>query len=112
METIMSQKGKVMLLVFSYRYRKDGEIKDESTSWRCCNKNGCHGRLKIHNDNILSTSEHNHAPEPTKNEASKVMSAIRRWAVEGDKKLRQVIQQARNGIPLEVAPHLLEYTAL
>ena len=34
-------------------------------------------------DNILSTSEHNHAPEPAKNEASKVVSAIRRRALEG-----------------------------
>ena len=63
------------------------------------------------NDVVLSSSEHNHAPDPAKNEAAKVVSAIRKRAVEGVEKPRQIIQQARAGISMEVAPHLPAYVA-
>src|SRR6218665_2369108 len=46
-----------------------------------------------------------------KNEAAKVVSAIRKRAAEGVEKPRQVIQQARAGISMEVAPHLPAYVA-
>jgi len=111
MEEIESQKGKLMLLVSGYIYRKDKENKDGSTSWRCCKKDGCRGRMKMFKEDVLSISEHNHAPDQGKNEASKVVSAIHKRALEGVEKPRQIIQQARSGISLEVAPHLPGYTA-
>lgn len=111
MEKIESQKGKAIILVEGYRYRKDRANADGSTTWRCCKKDGCRGRMKMLNDVVLSSSEHNHAPDPAKNEAAKVVSAIRKRAVEGVEKPRQIIQQARAGISMEVAPHLPAYVA-
>ncbi|KAL3866682.1 hypothetical protein ACJMK2_043963 [Sinanodonta woodiana] len=80
MEKIESQKGKSLLLIDGYRYRKDKDNNDGSTSLRCCREDGCRGRMKILNDNILSSIEHNHAPDPARNEAAKVVSTIRKRA--------------------------------
>src|SRR6218665_4202441 len=100
MEKIESQKGKTIILVEGYRYRKDRANADGSTTWRCCKKDGCRGRMKMLNDHVVSSSEHNHAPDPAKNEAAKVVSAIRKRAAEGVKKPRQFIHyttsQSRN----------------
>jgi len=62
MEKTESQKGKTMILVKGYRYRKDRANADGSRTWRCCKKDGCRGRKKMLNDHVLSSSEHNHAP--------------------------------------------------
>src|SRR6218665_1807048 len=72
---------------------------------------GCRGRMKTSNDVVLSSSEHNHAPDPAKSEAAKVVSDIRKRELEGVEKPRQIIQQARTGITLEVAPHISAYKA-
>lgn len=78
--------------VSGYRYRKDKENKDKYVM-EVLQENGCRGRMKMLHDNILSTSKHNSAPEPGKNEASKFVSAICRWALEGVEKPRQIIQK-------------------
>src|SRR6218665_632300 len=112
MEKIESQKGKTIILVEGYRYRKDRVNADGSTTWRCCKKDGCRGRMKMLNDDVLSTSEHkyNHAPDPARNEAANVVSAIRKCDGSGrGGKPRQVIQQPRAGISMEVAPHFPAY---
>ena len=109
MEKIDSQKGKIMILVDGYRYRKDRANADGSTSWRCCKKDGCRGRMKMLNEDVLASSEHNHVSDPAKNQAAKVVSAIRKRAVERVEKPRQVIQQARTGISMEASPHLPAY---
>lgn len=102
MDEVESQKGKVMLLISGYRYRKDKENKDRSTSCRCCEKNGSSGRIKKLDDDILSISEHSHAPEPAKNEALKVVAAVRRRAGKGVEKPRHIIQQVRSRISLKL----------
>ena len=78
MEKIDSQKGKCMIFADGYGYRKDKANADGSTSWRCCKKDGCRGRMKTLNDVVLSSSKHNHAPDLAKNEAAKVVSDIRK----------------------------------
>src|SRR6218665_1824067 len=70
MEKIESQKGKTIILVEGYRYRKDRANADGSTTWRCCKKDGCRGRMKMLNDHVVSSSEHNHAPDPAKKRSS------------------------------------------
>jgi len=61
-------------------------------------------------DNVLSSSEHYHATDPDKNEAVEaVLLGIRKRASEGVEKPRQIIQQARTAITLEVAPHIPAY---
>jgi len=61
------------------------------------------------NEDVLASSEHNHVSDPAKNQAAKVVSAIRKRAVEGVENPRQIIQQARTGISMEAAPHLPAY---
>jgi len=108
MEKITSQKGKIVLLHFGYSYRKDKDNQDGSTSWRCC-KNICRGRIKTNNDNIISISDHYHAPDPEKIEALKVLANIRKRAIEGTENPKQIIHQAQRGISSAVATHLPEY---
>lgn len=59
---------------------------------------------------VISVTDHNHGPEPEINEVTKVQSVIRKWALAGVEKPRQIILHARTGIPLEAVPHLPPYS--
>src|SRR6218665_3347678 len=72
MEKILSQKKKVRLLRCGYIFRKDKVIKDGGTSCRCIRRTCC-GRLRVGvTDDVISSTEHNHEPELTRNEVGKV----------------------------------------
>ena len=92
-------------------YRIDRANADETTTSRCCKNFDCRGMMKTLNDDLLSSSEHNHALDPAKNEAAKVVSAIRKRAVKRVEKPRQALQQTRAGISMEAPPHFPAYVA-
>ena len=81
------------------------------TSWRCV-KRDCAGRMKVTpTDDVAIVCEHNHGSDPDQNEATKVVSEIRRRAATTVEKPRQIIQQSSSAVSLAVASHLPEYTA-
>src|SRR6218665_1164773 len=64
MEKLTSQNGKIRIICDGYRYRKDADIAGGGSSFRCL-RAACRGRMKIDvDDKVLSSTEHNHAPEP------------------------------------------------
>ena len=56
-------------------------------------------------------SEHNHAPDPERNEVQKTVAEIRRRATTTVERPRQIIQQSSLGISLQTASMLPSYTA-
>src|SRR6218665_1140923 len=64
MEKIIPKNGKVYAIYGGQKFRKDSELAGGGSSWRCV-KPACRGRMKIDvKDKVLSSTEHNHAPEP------------------------------------------------
>src|SRR6218665_2006025 len=62
MEKITAENGKIRILWGGYRYRKAADLAGGSSSWRSL-RCACRGRLRIGvNDEIVSSSEHNHEP--------------------------------------------------
>ncbi|XP_030072563.1 FLYWCH-type zinc finger-containing protein 1 [Microcaecilia unicolor] len=111
MEFVESQKGKTILLKDGYRYRKVRINVDGSVSWLCL-ENFCKGRIRLQGETVFIVSEHNHAPDVSKNEALRSVVEMRRRAEHGMEKPMQIIQQCTNGISLESAVHLPAYVAL
>uniref|UniRef100_A0A6P7FYN1 Uncharacterized protein LOC114332088 n=1 Tax=Diabrotica virgifera virgifera TaxID=50390 RepID=A0A6P7FYN1_DIAVI len=110
MEKTVSQKGNDLLLKDGQCYRKAHTNADESISWRCVNPT-CSGRLKVR-DNVVNTiTEHNHAPNPEKNVATKCVAEIKARAANCVENPRQIVQHCTNGIALEASVYLPTYTA-
>src|SRR6218665_3045525 len=66
MEKITAENRKIYVISGGqkYMYRKVSDLVGNITSWRCV-RSACLGRLKIGvNDEIVSSSEHNHEPNP------------------------------------------------
>lgn len=103
--------NKDQLLHDGYRLRRDRVLANGDISWRCTQKK-CSGRVKINqHDVIIVVSEHNHAPDPDRNEAFKIIAKIRQQAIMTNEKPCQIIKQAEAGISLEVASNLPKITA-
>lgn len=110
MELAESQKNKTHTMHEGYRYRRARVLVDGGASWRCPRRN-CSGRVKISREDVVTVvSEHNHAPDPNKNKAFKIISEIRKRAITAAETPRHIIQQATAGVSLEVACNLPEYT--
>jgi len=111
MEKFLSQRQKENILYDGYKLRKDKILADGSTSWRC-SKRHCSGRIKVNQTNeVIIVTEHNHAPDPEGNAASKVVATIRHLAVNTMEKPRQIIQQSTTGISTNVASYLPSFMA-
>jgi len=64
MEKIISKNEKIYLIYGGQKFRKDSDLAGGGSSWRCV-KPACRGRMKISvDDEVFSSTEHNHAPEP------------------------------------------------
>src|SRR6218665_384647 len=64
MEKLTDQNGKIRIICDGYRYSKDTDLASGGSSFRCL-RAACRGRMKIDvKDKVLSSTEHNHAPEP------------------------------------------------
>ena len=81
METTESKREKEHIITDGYRYRRDRVNADGSASWRCF-KRDCKGRIKVITGAACTViADHNHAPAPEDNEAKKVVTEIRRRAL-------------------------------
>src|SRR6218665_2701911 len=79
MEKIMSENGKIYVIYGGQKFRKDSELAGGGSSWRCV-KPACRRRMKIgEDDKILSSTEHNHAPEPEVDEAQQIATPAGKW---------------------------------
>jgi len=84
MEKILARNGKIRIICDGHRYRKDKDLAWGSSSWMCL-RPACRGRMKISvNDEVHSSTEHNHEPE------SKFRKALQCRDLE---KLPQIVQQ-------------------
>jgi hypothetical protein len=110
MDIVQSQKGKHHLLHNGYRYRKDKVNRDGSSTWRCA-QTGCKGRVRLVDDTVEETKDHDHASVTDKNEALKVVAGMRQRAEMGVEKPRQIIQATTNGLSLEIASQLPSFCA-
>ena len=72
MEKIISKNGKIYVIYGGQKFRKDSELARGGASWRCV-KPACRGRMKIgEDDKVLSSTEHNHEPEPEVEKARQI----------------------------------------
>lgn len=110
MEKSKTQKGRELLLINGFRYRKARDNTDGSTSWRCA-EGDCKGRLKTLNDITTIITNHYHAPNPGKNEALKSVAEMKTRAKETSENPRQIIQQCTNLLSLEAATQLPQYSS-
>ena len=110
MEKSKTQKGKDMRFHEGYRYKFAARTSDDSVSWRCLKGHSC-GRIKILDDVIAITSEHNHAPDPEKIEAVKAVVGMRERAAEEFGRPRQIIQNCTQGVSMEAVVLLPSYNA-
>lgn len=111
METTESKREKEHIITDGYRYRRDRVNADGSASWRCF-KRDCKGRIKVLTGAACTViADHNHAPAPEDNEAKKVVTEIRRRALNTVERPRQIIQQSSAGVSLQAASMLPSYTA-
>ena len=79
MEKIISKNGKIYVIYGGQKFRKDGELARGGASWRCV-KPACRGRMKIgEDDKVLSSTEHNHAPEPEVKKARQIATPAGKW---------------------------------
>ncbi|XP_077297621.1 uncharacterized protein LOC143919269 isoform X6 [Arctopsyche grandis] len=110
-DRIVSQMHRDQLLHDGYRLRRDRILANGDVSWRCTQKK-CSGRVKVNQNNVIVVvSEHNHASDPDRNEAFKIVAKIRQQAIMTNEKPLQIIQQAEAGVSSEVASNLPKYTA-
>src|SRR6218665_978406 len=79
MEKIISKNGKIYVIYGGQKFRKDSELAGEGSSWRCV-KPACRGRMKIgEDDKVLSSTEHNHAPEPEVEKDRQITTPAGKW---------------------------------
>ena len=95
MATVQSQKGQTHLLDGGFRHGLDRVNADGSSSWRCAQA-GCKGRVKVTNNTPAAVRDHDHAPEPDRNKALRVVADMRRRAVASVVKPRQIIHLTTN----------------
>ena len=74
-------------------------------TWRCLSTS-CKGKIKTHNNDIISQSEHNHAPNPESNAAYHVSSTMKVQAIVTNNTPRAIYQEVTSRIPLSVASHI------
>ena len=75
MEKIISKNGKIYVIYGGQKFRKDSELAGGGSSWRCV-KPACRGRMKIgEDDKVLSSTVHNHAPDPEVNKARQIATS-------------------------------------
>src|SRR6218665_579720 len=79
MEKIMTKNGKIYVIYGGQKFRKDSELAGGGSSWRCV-KPACRGRMKIvEDDKVLSSTEHNHAPEPEVEKDRQITTPAGKW---------------------------------
>src|SRR6218665_1770693 len=79
MEKIISKNGKIYVIYGGQKFRKDRELAGGGSSWRFV-KPACRGRMKIdEDDKVLSSTVHNHAPEPEVDEARQIATPAGKW---------------------------------
>src|SRR6218665_23698 len=79
MEKIISKNGKIYVIYEGQKFRKDSELAGGGSSWRCV-KPACRGRMKIgEDDKVLSSTEHNHAPEPEVEKDRQITTPAGKW---------------------------------
>ena len=64
MEKLTAQNGKICIICDGYCYGKDANLAGGGSSFRCL-RPASRGRMKTSgNDEVFSSTKHNHAPEP------------------------------------------------
>src|SRR6218665_3456436 len=75
MEKLTAQNGKIHIKYDGYRYRKDADLAGGGSSFKCL-RSACRGRMKIdEDDNVLSSTVHNHEPEPEVEKVRQIASS-------------------------------------
>src|SRR6218665_3492055 len=79
MEKLTAQNGKIRIICDGYCYRKDVDLAGGGSSFRCL-RAACRGRMKIdEDDKVLSSTEHNHAPEPEVKKPRQIATPAGKW---------------------------------
>lgn len=108
-EYITSQRGKQKLTFDNFTFVHDRTI-DDTVYWKCeWFQKQCRSRLhvsKVENKIIKEVGVHNHRPDVAKITASKILTGIKRKAVECNETPNQIISSASVGVHLSVAAKL------
>src|SRR6218665_3188879 len=79
MEKLTAQNGKIRIICDGHRYRKDADLAGGGSSFRCL-RAACRGRMKIdEDDKVLSSTVHNHAPDPEVEKARQIATPAGKW---------------------------------
>ena len=103
----IQNKSKILHLGFSYVLKK--KLADGWLSYECERRRryrDCTGKIRVKEGQIHVVSPHSHAPDPAKNEAYKVIAAVREQAQSTNDRPQQILGNALRAIPDAVAADL------
>lgn len=112
LEFVKSQKGKPMLLSNGYLFVQEKQEKqgDRKVIWKCSKYKTIKCPARIHTALELvvyvSDRDHNHAPDPAKAAAKKVISEIKEQAATSQEATRQILSATMAGLTKAVEGQL------
>src|SRR6218665_3183516 len=93
MEKIISKNGKIYVIYGGQKFRKDRELAGGGSSWRCI-KLACRWRMKIsEDDKVLSSTEHNHAPEPEVEKDRQITTPAGKWILVEPRQIEKTLSK-------------------
>ena len=101
---IKSNKNQDVLTHCGFLYRKAGDLKNGTESWRCLKKS-CRGRINVGNE-IRVVTEHCHEPQPEKIEEKLFRNELKNRAAISEEKPKSLILAAQRLVAVESAPSL------
>jgi len=92
LEFIKSNKGRDLLLVEGYTFRREKEIKGKK-HWKCTDYDRfkCRARCHTEGQDIVTVSNHNHVPDAAKVEVRKTMEKVKAKATTTQESTHQIV---------------------
>jgi hypothetical protein len=81
METMLSERGKTLMVIDGAKFRKGRTLSSGKTYWRCSNKN-CKPNFYITSRNDMIESNLNHNHDPSDIYRQKISNSVKRKAEE------------------------------
>jgi hypothetical protein len=107
LEFIKSNKGRDLLLVEGYTFRREKEIKGKK-HWKCTDYDRfkCRARCHTEGQDIVTVSNHNHVPDAAKVEVRKTMEKVKAKATTTQESTHQIVAGTLRGTSTAVAGQL------
>lgn len=107
LEFIKSNKGRDLLVVDGYTFRRDKAVKRKSY-WKCSDydKFKCRSRCRTEGDDIVKVSTHNHVPDSAKVEVRRAMTKVKAQAKATQEATHQIVAATLRDVSTAAAGQL------